>query len=93
MNPKRHRPPMQIRGITDIGEGPHFVHIFVDGSELITEVNLNSDVIESVTVFEEPNMPSLLDEHGNPIGDEAQSEEQPPVERKDAGATPVVPAI
>ena len=101
-NPKRQRQGMRLEGVIDVGEGSNFIHIFLDpnrprvpGIPFIHEVNINSVEVESVTIFtedEEPQ-PSLLDEHGNPIGDEVQSAEQLPVEQDDAGSTPVVPAI
>jgi hypothetical protein len=61
---------MQIEGVTEIGEGPHFIHIFTDGVQSpILEVNLHHELIESITVFETSNEPKapVLDASGTPV--------------------------
>lgn len=93
---------MQVENVLEVGEGAHFIHIFVQpgpstpGLPTLLEVNLNSADVESVTVFDieaaTSNVPVLLDANGNPIGDEVQMAERHPVTVEDAGSTPVVPA-
>ena len=98
-NPKYQQAPMRIEDIVEVGEGPHFIHIFITpGAGPILEVNLHHERVESVTIIDEDVLDgatrsTILDSSGKPIGDEVQSAEQLPVEQDDAGSTPVVPAI
>ena len=95
INKKRGR--IKIENVAEVGEGQNFIHIFLTGKDGVQEVNFRSHDVRSISIIEVPEdmppPPMLVDESGNPIGDEAQVEEQLPVEQKDAGATPVVPAI
>jgi hypothetical protein len=81
VNVKRHKQPMKIDNVVEIGEGPNFIHIFTDGSQTITEVNLHSRDVESVTVFEtlvEPegkSKMSIVDKDGNPISENGDASE------------------
>ena len=96
-NLKYQKAPMRIEDVSEIGEGAHFIHIMCNPRKdiPITEVNLNQDMVESITVIEEtdlPLAPGIFGPDGKPIGVEAQIEEQFPVTEEAAGASPVDPA-
>jgi hypothetical protein len=89
LNVKRHKQPMQIPNVVEIGEGPNFIHIFVDGEAgAITEVNLHNRDVESITVFVTPDEPAksgLVGPNGKPPEDDGSfpddgSDLPPPIE-------------
>lgn len=87
-NPKFQKAPMQVEHVLEIGEGPHFIHIFIEPDHgPLLEVNLRSEDVESVTLFDvdalvQSDAPVLLDRNGNPVGVDPMA--QPPVDPKEA---------